>query len=191
MEAGHHTGAAGFGEGGKPLVQVIACLTDVWEQIFDNVEDFEGDAAGEGSAAEGGAVLAFGEGSGGGVVEEGCAEGESGGERFGGDGDVGEEVGEALVGEEVAGAAESALGFIGDEEGVGGGGEAAGFAEEGSVTAAWRAGRWLAGCWRVPWARAALRAASMASVPLLEKKAWERPLHWQRRWSSGAWYSWL
>ncbi len=131
LEAGHHAGSAGIGEGGEPLVQVIACLTDVWDEIFDDVEDFEGDAAGEGSAAEGGAVLAFGEGSGGGVVEEGCAEGESGGERFGGDGDVGEEVGEALVGEEVAGAAESALGFIGDEEGVGGGGEAAGFAEEG------------------------------------------------------------
>src|SRR5208337_5664091 len=101
------------------LMQVSSNLHDVFEQVFffNDGQIFEPDAAGQRTAAEGGAVLS-GRNRGGEVfLRQERAERQSRGDRLGDGDDVGYHS-EALEGEELAGAAEAALDLVENERGL-------------------------------------------------------------------------
>src|SRR5256885_927587 len=85
--------------------------------FVENFEEFERDSADHGTAAKGGAMNARTDAGGDGFGGQDCAERKARGERFG----DGYKVGlgrKLLIGEVAAGAAESTLNFVGDEQGI-------------------------------------------------------------------------
>ena len=126
FDADHQAEAADFFDEGvlarqivEHDVQIAADPLDGGQQFVQDVAEFERHAAGQRSAAEGGAVHARLDGGGGLFVGHDHAERNAAGQRLGGDHDVGHgDVAGALVGEVGAGAAHAALGFVGDQEGV-------------------------------------------------------------------------
>ena len=94
-----------------------------------SVDDGDGDGAGEGVSAEGGAVHAGGDGAGGLFGAEHGAHGDAAGEGLGEGGDVGLDA-VVLVGEPLAGAADAGLDLVGEQQGAGGVAEVARGLEE-------------------------------------------------------------
>lgn len=99
--------------------EVLANFGDPGQKFVEHLVELEGDAASEGSAAEGGAMHAGLDGSGGAFVGGDEAERESAGDGFGGDQDVGHDDGRVeLIGVVDARAADTGLDLIANEEGI-------------------------------------------------------------------------
>ena len=104
---------------GETHAEVAADVDDVRQQRLEDIEKFEGDAAGQRSAAEGGAVHAAADGGRGAFVGGDDAQRNAAGDRLGGDHDVGQNRRvEHLIGEVRSGAADAALDFVEDQQRV-------------------------------------------------------------------------
>ena len=126
LDAQHQAEAADFldetkmlGEIGEAHAEIAADVDDLREQFVEDVEEFEGDAAGERSAAEGGSVHAAADRGRGAFIGGDHAQRNAAGHRFGGHHDVGQHGRfEHLIREVGSGAADAALDLVEDEQGV-------------------------------------------------------------------------
>src|SRR6267142_1050937 len=124
FDTNHQAFAADFADeadfGGKfrkAVAQLRAAHADIFEEIFvlDDLEELAGNGANQRAAAKRGAVHPGRDARSNVLRGENCAEWKAGGERLGDQNNV-RLRGKFLIGEEAAGAAESALNFIGDQE---------------------------------------------------------------------------
>lgn len=131
LDAGHEAAAAHFfydgaGEFAELGVEIESIVANSREEAIDFFQEGEGDTTREGTTAKGGAMHALGDGRARIGGKNGGSKRETGGERFGGDDDIGASgAGMLLPGEAGAGATQAALRFVGDPERIMAGGGSA------------------------------------------------------------------
>ena len=105
-------------------------MVDVGQELIENIHELERHAAGQRSAAEGGAVHAGADGVSRALVGDDHAQGDAAGQGLGGHHDVGKHdgIGE-LIGEVLAHAADAALDFVEDQQRIVAIGQLARFAD--------------------------------------------------------------
>src|ERR1700682_2863154 len=124
FDTDHHAFAADFadeaefrGKLREAVPQLRAAQTNILEELFvlDDLEELEGNGTNQRTAAKRGAMHPGRDARSNVLGGENCAERKAGGERLGNQNDV-RFRGKFLIAEDAAGAAESALNFIGDQE---------------------------------------------------------------------------